>query len=316
MRIFTTGITGYIGSAVAEAFRHAGHSVSGLVRSGEKILELQRRELIPVLGNLNKHDSYLHAIQEAEVIVHCAADYSSEAAANESEFLHSVLNLSPSVSRTIIYTSGVWSIGDTGDTIADESSPSQPIQLVKWRSARVELLLKATSPHLRTVIISPGCVYGESGSLTALWFASAQQGRVEIVGEGHNRWAMVHLRDLARAYVMAAEQELTGTLLNIVDDSHYTVREMATAVAKAAGVAEKLHVLSSTEAEKKYGEPVEGLLIDQQVSNERAARLLGWRPHHHDFIQDINLYYQAWLHRQGVIKSFRLPETGNLRENR
>jgi nucleoside-diphosphate-sugar epimerase len=298
MRVFMTGITGYIGSAVAEAFRHAGHSVSGLVRSNEKIPELRRRELIPVLGNLNRHDSYLQAIQDAEVIVHCAADYSSEAAANEAEFIHSVLNLSKSATRTIIYTSGVWSIGNTGDAVADESSPNHPIKLVKWRPAHVELLLNATSPHLRTVIISPGCIYGESGSLTALWFASAQEGMVEIVGEGHNRWAMVHLRDLAQAYVMAAEQELTGTLLNIVDDSHYTVREMATAVAKAANASEKLRFLSPAEAEKKYGEPVEGLLIDQQVSNERAARLLGWRPRHHDFIQDIELYYHAWLHRQ------------------
>lgn len=297
MRVFITGASGYVGKAVAEAFRQAGHQVTGLVRSEEKALELKRAEIIPLLGDLAKPETYMKAIKNAEVVIHCGFENSPQGVTIEGTVVGALLEGTRSAgtsARTLLYTSGVWTIGSTGSAIADEASPKHPIDLVKWRVAMEDRLFQASSRHLRTVVLSPGCVYGGAGRLTNMWFSSAQEGSVEIVGQGQNRWAMVHYRDLAQAYLLAAEKELSGVVLNVTDNTRYTVEEMALAAAQAAEIPGKIHLLSEKEAEKKYGKLTQGLLIDQQVSSERASRLLGWHPRHKSFISDISLYYQSW----------------------
>lgn len=300
MRVFVTGATGYIGFAVAEAFRQAGHYVVGLVRSEEKALKLRKAEIMPVIGDLAKPETYLKAIKNAEVVVHCGFENSSNGVTIEGTAIGALLEGTRSAgtsTRALIYTSGVWTTGNTGSKIADEASPKHPLDLVKWRLSIEERLFQASSRHLRTVIISPGCVYGGSGSgsLTNMWFSSAlDDGSVEIVGQGQNRWAMIHYRDLAQAYVLAVENELSSLVLNITDNSRNTVEEMALAVAYTAGIPNKIHLLSAKDSEKKHGKLTQGLLIDQQISNERATNLLGWHPRHKSFISDIDIYFQSW----------------------
>lgn len=297
MRIFVTGPTGYIGSAVAAAFARAGHSVSGLVRTQEGADRIRHDEITPIIGDLAKPDTYLKAIKNAEVIVHCAFDYSKNGVTTEGTAIGAILEgtrVAGTSTRAILYTSGVWTIGNTGEKVADEATPKHSLEEVKWRLGIEDRLFQASSRHLRTVVLSPGCVYGGSGGLTAMWFASAQEGAVEIVGDGQNRWAMVHRDDLAQAYVMAAEQEISGLALYLTDDSRNSVEEMALAVAQATGIPGKLHSISEREAEKNYGKLTQGLLIDQQVSSDRARRLLGWQPRHKNFITDVDLYYQSW----------------------
>lgn len=285
MRIFVTGAGGYIGGAVAEVFARAGHSVSGLVRSEEKGRELLKGEVIPVVGDLARPESYQGAMAGAEVVVHCASDHSAAWAEVEGRFLDAVLSLP----RALVYTAGVWNNGYTGAVVKDEATPDAPIDIVKWRAIHEKRVLEAGG-----VVIRPGCVYGESGSLTAFWFASAESGCVEIVGAGDNRWAMIHLHDLAQAYLLAVEKELTSTLFNIVDHSHYTVMEMAQAIATLTGIPSKVRSLSATEAVEKCGGLVPGLLIDQQLSNERARRLLNWHVRHKTFLEDLPRYYHSW----------------------
>lgn len=297
MRVFITGPLGYIGKPIAEAFRSAGHQVRGLVRTHEKAKLLLQAEIEPIIGDLSHAETYLHAIEQAEVIVHCALDSSPSAIETESLLLDALLEfryLGGGASKTVLYTSGVWVVGSTGSYIADESSPMQPIGCVQWRSEMEERLLKAATRRFRPVVMRPGCVYGGSGGLTSLWFSSALRGAVEIVGEGCNHWSMVHQRDLAQAYLLAAEKEMGSVALNIVDHSHYTVREMAIAVSEIAGIANRIERLKAEEAAQKYGKMLEGLLIDQHLSNGRAERLLGWHPRQRSFIDGIHTFYRAW----------------------
>ncbi len=297
MRVFITGASGYIGQAVAEAFRQAGHAVSGMVRSHNKAQLLYQQEITPVIGDLAKPASYLSAVQQAEVIVHCAFDYAGHGVDTEKTAIDTLLQGAHHAgisTRAILYTSGVWCYGNTGIAIADEASHCHPIDIVKWRNLQEERLLKLASSQLRVVIIRPGCVYGGSGGLSDFWFSSAKAGSCEIVGPGNNRWAMIHYRDLAEAYVRAAERELNHAVINVVDNTRYTVKEMALGVADAAGIPEKIHSLSPAEATQKYGMLTHGLLIDQQISNERAKRLLDWQPRHTGFLSDVASYYAAW----------------------
>jgi nucleoside-diphosphate-sugar epimerase len=282
---------------VAEAFQSNGHLVRGLVRSEEKAKLLLKAGIEPVIGDLSQPNSYRQAIEQAEVIVHCGMDGSEQALEIETLFVDTVLSYSSPKNlqtKAFIYTSGVWVIGNTGPYIADESSLLYPLELVRWREAMEQKVLEASAGQFSSAVLRPGCVYGGAGSLTALWFSSTLRGSVEIVGDGDNHWAMVHQRDLARAYVSAAEQELNGVILNIVDNSHFSVLEMAQAIAKAANIPGKIEHLSRADAAQKYGSLVDGLLVDQHISNERALRLLGWLPQHRNFVDGIAQYYMAW----------------------
>ncbi|CUI16360.1 hypothetical protein PNK_0734 [Candidatus Protochlamydia naegleriophila] len=296
MRVFVTGATGYIGHAVAKAFRAKGHTVYGLVRSQEDGDLLSLDEIWPVMGDLDQPDSYKQLLDNVEVAVHCAFDWLDKGIERDAKTIDTITEVfgKSSLPRTFIYTSGVWIYGSRGHQIMDESSPVNPIEISKWRPIHEEKVLKATNVNLKTVVLRPGCVYGNVGGLTNLLFTSTQSGAVKIVGEGHNRWPMVHVQDLAYAYVAAAEKELTNVTLNVVDDSSNTVREMAEAVARSAKMEGKIQVLGMDEAKKQFGELVDGLLVDLQANNSRIKRLLGWQIHHVPFVNESDLYYNVW----------------------
>lgn len=303
MRIFVTGAAGYIGHGVAKAFRSKGHSVSGFVRSEEDARLLNLNEIIPVIGDLEKPESFQQILKDVEVVVHCAFDYASDKGvehdAKAIDLILQTLSQSP-LPRTFIYTSGVWVYGSRGYQMIDESMPLSPLDIAKWRPNHEEKVLKATSPKLRTVIMRPGHVYGGVGGLTKILFTSTQNGTVKIVGEGHNRWPMVHLQDLSSAYVSAAERELTGIILNVVDDSTATLRELAESIARAAKIEGKIQVIPLEEAKKNFGPIAEGLAIDLSVNNSRIKRLLGWQIHHAPFNYEAELYYQTWKTTQNT----------------
>lgn len=296
MRVFVTGAGGYIGQAVAKAFRAKGHTVYGLVRTEEDEHLLSLDEIWPILGSLEHPESYTSILQEVEVAVHCAFNFSEQGIALDAKTIETIVDqFSKShLPRSFIYTSGVWVYGSLGPKIADESMPLNPLEIVKWRPKHEEKVLKAASPTLRTAVLRPGHVYGGVGGLTNVLLTSTQNGSVSIVGEGNNHWPMVHLQDLAHAYVSTAEKELNQVILNVVDDSNLTLKQLAEAIARAAQIEGKIQTLSMEEAQKQFGPIVPGFLVDLTVDNSRIKRLLGWQIHHAPFIYDVHLYYNAW----------------------
>jgi len=300
MRVFVTGASGYIGHAVAKAFREKGHTVYGLVRTKEKGDVLALDEIWAVIGDLENPQGYSKILDEVEIVAHCAFERSGNGVERDIKTLDLILSTysNRDIPHGLIYTSGVWVYGSTGNKIVDESSPLNPIDLVKWRPQHEQKVLKATSPKLRTVVIRPGTVYGKGGGLTNTFFDSIETGSIAKIGNANNHWAMVHVEDLAHAYVSAAEKELTNVILNVTADFNPTVQEMVEAVARSAGMAGKINSLSDQEAYQRFGPMVQGLTIDQQVSNARVKRLLGWQTHHAPFINEIDIYYHAWKAKQ------------------
>lgn len=297
MRVLVTGASGYIGHAVAKAFRAKGHTVYGLVRSDEDAHLLSLEEIWPIMGDLENPESYRQALDMVEVVVHCAFNFASDTGIEcDAKTIDAILQAfgeSP-LPRSFIYTSGVWVYGSRGHEMVDESVALKPLEIVKWRPNHEEIVLKANSSKLRTLVLRPGHVYGGVGGLTNTLFTSTLNGSVTIVGEGNNRWPMIHLQDLAYAYVSAAEKELSGIALNVVDDSTATLHEMADAIARAAQLEGKVNVMPIETAKGKFGPLVEGFAIDLMVNNSRIKRLLGWQIHHAPFIYEADLYYKAW----------------------
>src|SRR5213594_2853023 len=228
MRVFVTGATGYVGFAVATALRRAGHDVYGLTRGAAKASQLARQEIHPVQGDIGDPKSYADAAEECSVLVHAAFESSASAVAKDKSAIDALIEAGRRGARpkTLIFTSGAWVHGDTGDRMVDETTPLNPIKLVAWRPAHEQLVLEASG--VRGLVIRAGCVYGGAGGLTAQWFAKPGA----VVGEGRNRWTMVHLDDLACAYVRAAESGLGGEIFNVTDRSRFTVLELTTAAAR------------------------------------------------------------------------------------
>lgn len=302
MRIFVTGASGYIGQAVAKAFRNKGHRVYGLVRSPEQAAELSLQEILPLIGDLNQLSTLIDQLDQIEVVVHCAFDSSTDGIQKDTDTIDIIIkSLSrSSLPRIFIYTSGIWVYGSKGEQIVDESVVVNPVERIKWRPGNEQTVLNAAKDNLKTVVIRPGLVYGQSSGLMKLFFASIQNGAIPVIGEGKNHWSMVHVEDLAHAYVSAAEKELGGVILNVVGDSFPTMREVAESIAKSAGLEGKIKNLSPDEAQKVFGDLWEGLAIDLKVDNSRIKRLMKWQTHHAPFIEEADIYYQAWLASQNV----------------
>ena len=297
MRIFVTGASGYIGSTVAEAFRRRGHWVAGLVRSEEKKRALEAREIRTVIGDMKNPTSYLPIARESDVWVHTAADWAGDFESLDRITVNTFLDLAKPFGRTraFIYTSGVWLYGNTGNNLVNESVAMEASALLRWRWEHEQKILQASTKQLRGIVIRPGCVYGGRGGLTGSWFDSARRkGAAQVVGDGKNRWATIHVEDLADLYVRAAESRLSGELFNATDRSRFTVLEMASAASRAADANGRVAFTPAEEARKTMGFFAEGLLLDQHVDSSKALQVLGWNPRFGGFAENAARYFQAW----------------------
>ena len=295
MKVFITGATGYIGFNVAMAYRRAGHAVWGLTRSAEKARILERHEIRPVVGSMQAADRWQEAASACAVLIHAAVDYQADTFAIDQqtvEFLLSVARQGPQP-KTLIYTSGVWVYGNTRGALVDETTPLNPPKLVARRPAAEQLVLEAAG--VRGLVLRPGCVYGYQGGLTGMWFAAAvKEKALTAVGDGGNRWTVVHADDLADAYLRAGESGLHGEVFNVTDRSRWSVGEMLNAVARVTAYAGKITFIPVAEAAKTMGDFAECLALDQHADSRKAVRLLGWQPKHGGFVDDAETYHLSW----------------------
>lgn len=293
MKVFITGATGYVGCAVAHAFRRAGHDVHGLVRSVARGRDLARGEIHVLVGDVTRPETYREVAEQADVLVHAASDMQvgppADRTAIETLLLAARRGPQP---KTLLYTSGTWVHGDTAELTIDESARIAPAKLVAWRPAHEELVLRAS--HVRALVLRPGCLYGGRGGLTADWFEGARDGVLRLVGDGRNHWAMVHADDLGEAYVRAAESGLGGEVFAIAEPSGASVRECAEAAARASGHSVSLEPVALEEARKEMGDLADCLALDQHVAATKAEARLGWKARHAGFVADAPAYYAAW----------------------
>lgn len=297
MDVFVTGAGGYVGGAAARALRRAGHRVFGLTRTDVKARALESQEIIPVLGDLADPTTYTSAAARCAVVIHAAFDDKARGIPKDRAAVEGLLEATRRGGgpqpRTFVYTSGVWVHGDTRGALVDETSPLDPLPLVSWRPPHEALVLEAQG--VRGIVLRPGCVYGGMGGMPGEWFASAAEGLPpEIVGDGANRWALVHIEDLGEAYRLAAESGLAREVFDVVERSAETVREMAVAAARAAGLSGEIRSRPLIDARKSLGPFADALAADQRIDGGKAERLLGWRPRHRGFVAEADAFYGAW----------------------
>ncbi|MDE2059414.1 MAG: NAD-dependent epimerase/dehydratase family protein [candidate division NC10 bacterium] len=295
MKVFVTGASGYIGFNVASGFRRAGHEVWGLVRSEKKAHTIAMSEIRPVIGSMQHPESYQPVAEQCSVLIHAAVDYQADTFSLDRHTMEVLLAAGKlgAQPKTVVYTSGTWVYGDTLGKPVDEDAPLRPAALVASRPDIEQMVLNASG--VRGVVVRPGCVYGRQGGLTGMWFDGPDKGKqLQMIGDGNNRWAMVHVDDLADGYLRVAESGLAGEVFNLTDRSSSTVLEMVLAVARATGYTGQIGFVPAGEASYTLDGFAECLTLDQLVDSRKAGRLLEWQPKHRGFIDDVETYFQSW----------------------
>ena len=285
MKVFLTGATGYIGSAVAERLRAAGHQLTALARSDSSAAKLESAGIQPVRGDFSDPKSIGQAARAADGVISLATTYDPSI---DGPAIDAVLEALAGSNKCFIYTSGIWSHGDTGGKVVDETSPPNPAELVRWRQNVEQRVLDGAKRGVRSVVIRPAIVYGRGGGIPAGFVESARkEGAARYVGTGRNRWPLVHVDDLADLYLLALENAPAGTLLLGVSGPSRPVSEIAAAASRGAGAGGQTVATPLEEARKKMGPYADALALDQQASGRRAQDLLGWNPRRLDPLEDL-----------------------------
>ncbi len=211
MQVFLPGATGYIGTAVAARLRAASHEVSGLARSDAAAARLTAAGIRPVRGDFSNPASVGSAARAADGVISLATTYDP---AIDGPAVDAILDALAGSDKPFVYTSGIWSHGDTGGAVVDETSPPSPAALVAWRQAVEDRVREGARRGIRTTVIRPAIVYGQGGGIPGGFAESARkEGAARYVGTGENRWPFVHVEDLADLYLLVLERAPAGSLL-------------------------------------------------------------------------------------------------------
>lgn len=281
MRIFLTGATGYVGSAVMDALLRSGHEVTALVRDPEKAERLSRRGVQPVIGELSKAASYTAAAETADSIVHTALESSKRMQKVDRQAIDALLaaagcRMAAGHPACVVYTSHLWVLGDTQGR-ATEDAAMNPTPLAAWRPDHERIVLDAAQTGIRSIVIRPGLVYGGSRGVVGDLLKDAANGLVRVVGNGRNHWACIYDRDLADLYVRVATMDDAAGVFHANDEADEHVSDIVEAIAAQAKMRPDVRNVPIEEARAKMGPYADALALDQIVRSPRA-RALGWAP--------------------------------------
>ena len=282
MRVFVTGATGYIGGAVVRAVQHAGHEVVGLARSERAAEALIGVGCEPHLGDIADPAGLAPALAGADAVIHTAVGMGGGIVGDAD---HAVVDAMVSGlaerNGTLILTSGLAVYTGYRVPFVDESTPLDDVVAPQRpRVALEERVLAAGVDGVRPVVIRPGHVYGggSAGTFTrTLLDAARSAGHGVFVGDGNGLFAVLHLDDLAAAYVAALTDSSASGRYNLVAQT-IAMRDVATAMSHGVGGGGSTSPLTLDEAVERWGPLARGLLGGPMVSSVRATAELRWSP--------------------------------------
>jgi nucleoside-diphosphate-sugar epimerase len=292
-RVFVTGASGYLGGAIAARLARGGFEVHGLTRSAGGAAGLERAGVRAVVGDLAQPESYVGVLKNCDAAVHAAFTPAATAELDQAALAAFRDAAEDGRLRRLLYTSGGWVHGDSGDAVFDESTPLHPLPLVTWRAHHEDIAMDLREHDVETVVLRPVIVYGGTRGILGGWFREARDhGTVTYPGDGSQVWSLVHLDDVAEAYALAMEHATSGERYLLSDGSAFTVRDLAGAVAGVTGAATRS--MPREEVLRTLGPYGEALLATLRVNCGRAHRGLGWVPRHTSFVAEIESLHREW----------------------
>ncbi|MFF1574302.1 NAD-dependent epimerase/dehydratase family protein [Leifsonia sp. NPDC058292] len=274
MSILLTGATGYIGSSVLPRLLDEGHSVTALVRDEAKAAAVAAAGATPVIGDATDGDLVAKLALDSDGVIHLASGQEVDPV-----FIEAVFRGLEGSGKSFVHTGGIWSYGSNADITED--SPLAPPALTAWRGANEARVLAAEG--FSTAVVVPSIVYGHGKGLANV-IVDAPRGSgtapaLQLIGDGSQHWATVHVDDLAALYVLAFEYGTHGSVYIGASGVNPTVRDLATAAATAAGLEGRVEPVSVDDTRSRLGADLaDALLLDQQARGSRARIDLGWEP--------------------------------------
>lgn len=303
MRVFVTGATGFIGSAVVQELLGAGHTVVGLVRSDKSAAALTAAGAEAFRGDLTDLDSLKRGAAEAEGVIHTAfnhdfmvdEDFSkfAESGKMEQRAIEALGEALHGTDRPLLVTSGVALLSP--GRIATETDQRDPAAGAFPRDPdQATTALAAQGVNAQIIRMSPS-VHGDGdvGFVPTLIRVAREKGVSAYVGEGKNRWAAVHRLDAAVLYRLALEQGTAGAAYHAVADEGVPVREIAEIVGRRLNV--PLASQSPEEAAAHFGWFGGFIGLNCPASSQITRETLGWQPKQPGLIADLNhgTYFDA-----------------------
>ena len=285
MKVFVTGVTGYIGGSVAKALIEARHKVYGLVRDSQKAELLSNLGIEPVLGTLEDTDILTEYARLADGVIHTAdADYRPAV----ETFIHALRGSG----KPFLHTSGSSVVGDDArgeyesQCIYTDETPFTPIDIRKNRTDINKLVRRAgVDEGIRAIVICPSMIYGEGLGLTTesdqipkLMCQSRKVGAGVYVGKGVNRWSNVHIKDVTTLYLLALEKAPSASMF-FIENGEESLMAIAKSISKALGFGGKTISWSIDNAIRELGDWARfALASNSRVRAVNARNLLGWKP--------------------------------------
>ncbi len=277
MRVFLTGGTGFIGSAIVPELIHAGHQVLGLARSERSANALLSFGAEVLMGGLEDLRTLSEGVSRADGVIHCAfdLDFANFEKSSETERL-AIAALGTSLAgsdRPLIVTSGlgvaspIRPITEDVDAPLVSASPRGPEQAARSLRQQGINVTVVRVPQVHDTV--------KQGLITSLIAVARQTGASAYVKEGLNRWPAAHVTDVAHLYRLALEKP-KATRYHAVAEEGIPLRDIAAAIGGGLGV--PVISISSEKAQERFGRIGGYVGLDLSASSVWTQERLDWTP--------------------------------------
>ncbi len=298
MRIFVTGASGWIGSAVVPELVGTGHEVVGLARSEPSAQRLEEAGAMVQRGDIDDPDSLAKAAADSDGVIHLAFQHEvafggnfAAAAAADRRAVEAMGAALADSDHPFVLASGV--LGLTAGRPATEDDGLVPSAEIRTnpaglRSATALLTLSLRGTGVRSSVLRlPPTVHGagDHGFVATLVGIARQRGMAGYVGDGTNRWPAVHRSDAARLARLAVESAPAGSVLHAVADEGVPFREIAQAIGRHLGL--PTTSVPPADAVEHFAHLGHFVAMDSPATAAVTRELLAWEPAGPSLLEDL-----------------------------